>query len=180
VGLKSKGLDATAGEEALEEERMTYTRHGKKVPGFADAVVPTLEEKFVEEHIQPKSQANGNAIGDTEDTQQNTKGFLEQARTEDGELYGAPADASKSPQHDNEPPHERSGIVDASDQEQAAPEARANLRKNLTGKSNGKAWTLPTSTPKVDPQGFEDPISDKFWQNVWVACAVHNVSIHNP
>jgi len=174
MGIKSKGLDATAGDEALEEERMTYTRDGQKVPGFADAVVPTLEEKVVQEHITPMpQQANGSPV---RGQQQDAKGSPEQARTDDGELYGAPADASKSPQYDDEPPHERSGVVDANDEEQAAVEARANLRKNLTGKSNGRAWTLLTPTPKVDPQGFEDPISDKFWKNVWVACAVHNVS----
>jgi phospholipase D1/2 len=175
VGLKSKGLDATAGDETLEEERMTYTRDGQKVPGFADAVVPTLEETAVQEHIAPKpQQADGSPI---RDKQQHANGSPEQARTEDGELYGAPADASKSLQYDDEPPHERSGVVDASDQERAAVEVRANLRKNLTAKPNGKAWTLPTPTPKVDPQGFEDPICDKFWKNVWVACAVHNVSL---
>lgn len=157
---------------------MTYTREGKKVLGFADAVAPTLEENVVADHtLQP--QANGTPIGGKVygDKQQNMNGSPEQAHTEDGELYGAPADSSRSPQYDDQPPHERSGVVDASDQEQAAPGARANLRKNLTGKSGKNAWTLPTPTPKVDPQGFEDPVSDKFWKKVWVACAVHNVSI---
>ena len=36
-----------------------------------------------------------------------------QARTTNGELYGAPADASIDPQHDDQPPHARSGKVDA-------------------------------------------------------------------
>jgi phospholipase D1/2 len=39
-----------------------------------------------------------------------------------------------------------------------------------------KTWKLPPP-PDVDPCGFEDPISDKFWRNVWVACAMHNVSL---
>ncbi|EMD31689.1 hypothetical protein CERSUDRAFT_59668, partial [Gelatoporia subvermispora B] len=38
-----------------------------------------------------------------------------------------------------------------------------------------KPWTLPTPTPKVDPDGFEDPICDRFWKDVWLACAVHNI-----
>jgi phospholipase D1/2 len=177
AGIKSKGLDATAGDEALKEERMTYTREGNKVPGFADAVVPTLEEKVVEEQILAKSQANGSLVEDKVD-EDGEHDSSEQARTEDGELYGAPADASSSPRDDDQPPHKRSGVVDASDEEQAAPGARAILRKNLAGKSGGKAWTLPTPAPEVDPQGFEDPISDTFWKNVWVACAVHNTEIY--
>ena len=45
----------------------------------------------------------------------------------------------------------------------------------LLSKFNPKVWTLPTPTPKVDPHGFEDPISDEFWKKVWMGCAVHNV-----
>jgi phospholipase D1/2 len=178
TGLKSKGHDTTAGDEALDEERMTYTRDGQKVPGFADAVVPTLEEKTVEEQRPLKLQANGGPIRDhlQEDKQGTDNGALDQARTQDGELFGAPADASKSPKSDDEPPHERSGIMDADDQEQCAPGARAVLRKHLQGKLGSKTWTLPTPRPEVDPEGFEDPISDAFWKNVWVACAAHNVS----
>jgi phospholipase D1/2 len=150
---------------------MSFSRDGRKVPGYSGAVAPTLEN-IVEKLMPSESQANGSLI------EQKGDGDTQQARTEDGELYGAPADASKSPHEDNEVPHERSGVVEASDQEQATPRACANLRKTLAG-SGGTAWTLPTPTPKVDPQGFEDPISDAFWKNVWVACAVHNVSIYN-
>jgi hypothetical protein len=131
VGLKSKGLDATAGDETLEEERMTYTRDGQKVPGFADAVVPTLEETVVQEHIAPKpQQANGSPI---RDKKQHANGSPEQARTEDGELYGAPADASKSLQYDDEPPHERSGVVQI-------------FVKTLTGKIRSSLRTQSTAS----------------------------------
>lgn len=41
---------------------------------------------------------------------------------------------------------------------------------------HGGNWSLPTPTPKINPQGFEDPISDSFWKKVWLACAAHNVS----
>lgn len=180
IGL-ADGHNASAGDESLTEERMTYTRDGKKVPGFADAVVPTLEEKIVEEQptAQPNGtpQPNGAPVHEKSDvTQQEGKGGAsEQAHTHDGELYGAPADASRSPDLDDEPPHERSGVTDANEQEQGAPGARATLRKHLANKLGGN-WTLPTAKPKIDPQGFEDPISDTFWKSVWVACAVHNVS----
>ena len=64
---------------------------------------------------------------------------------------------------------------DADEEEEKAPGTRAILRKHLTAKLGNKQWQLPTPTPHVDPYGFEDPISDAFWKDVWVACAVHNV-----
>ena len=99
-----------------------------------------------------------------------------QAALETGELYGAPADASVDPRHDNEFPHARSGRVDADSDEEKAPGARATLRKHLAAKLGNKQWQLPTRTPHVDPYGFEDPICDAFWKDVWLASAVHNVS----
>ena len=99
-----------------------------------------------------------------------------EARVEDGELYGAPADASRDPKTDDQPPHAVSGKNDATETEEKAVHARAEIRKHMsTNRSNSKTWTLPTPTPEVDPHGFEDPISDKFWKKVWMACAVHNV-----
>lgn len=35
---------------------------------------------------------------------------------------------------------------------------------------------VPTLAPHIHPDDFEDPISDEFWNGVWVACAEHNVS----
>lgn len=101
---------------------------------------------------------------------------LLEARVENGELYGAPADASRDSKTDDQPPHAVSGKNDATEKEEKAVPARAEVRKHLSTKFNPKTWTLPTPTPKVDPYGFEDPISDEFWKRVWVACAVHNVS----
>ena len=100
-----------------------------------------------------------------------------EARVENGELYGAPADASRDSKTDDQPPHAVSGKNDATETEEKAVHARAEIRKHIsTTKFNSKVWTLPTPTPKVDPHGFEDPISDEFWKKVWMACAVHNVS----
>ena len=98
-----------------------------------------------------------------------------EARVGNGELYGAPADASRDSKTDDQPPHAVSGKNDASETEEKAVHARAEIRKHISTKFNPKIWTLPTPTPKVDPHGFEDPISDEFWKKVWTACAVHNV-----
>ena len=32
------------------------------------------------------------------------------------------------------------------------------------------------SPPYIHPDCFEDPVSDEFWEDIWVACAEHNVS----
>ncbi|KAF9777640.1 phospholipase D [Thelephora terrestris] len=101
-----------------------------------------------------------------------------EARVDGGELYGAPADASRNLKTDDQPPHAVSGKNDATDTEWKAVHARAEIRKHLSTKFNPKIWTLPTPTPDVDPHGFEDPISDEFWEQVWVACAVHNTEIY--
>ena len=100
-----------------------------------------------------------------------------EARVGDGELYGAPADASRDPKTDDQPPHAVSGKNDATEVEEKAVPARAEIRKHLSTKFNSKIWTLPTPAPEVDPHGFEDPISDEFWKKTWTACAVHNVGI---
>jgi phospholipase D1/2 len=221
MGFKAAEVNIAAGEDELDEERMTYSRDGRKEPGFATSMVPTLEEKMVAEHMPPKAETNGapildNQPGETNSDNQETtaegnedpkvkgeppktqsgnghalngappdaptdssetesQGSTPEAREDNGDLYGAPADASRSAKTDDQPPHARSGIDDADEQERAAPNARVILRKTLTSKFGSKLWTLPTPTPQVDPDGFEDPISNEFWSNVWVACAVHNV-----
>lgn len=211
VGLKTKGADATAGDKFLQEEREMYTRDGQKEPGFASAVVPTLEEKVIAEHRPPQEHATASTIhreleveSGLEDEQEGDVGRSNgvvpngdagkkqngsatapnghghspeppQAHLETGELYGAPADASVDPMHDDQPPHARAEKTDADEEESKAPAARATLRKHLAAKLGNKTWQLPTPTPHVDPYGFEDPICDAFWKETWVASAVHNV-----
>lgn len=189
VGLGRNTVAQSAGEAEFAQERTMVGRDGKEREGFAGSMVPTLEEQTVAEHRPPSSQAEGPALGDvleekgspeSEGTHpyqsKTTTGDNEpQASTADGELFGAPADASKDANTDDQPPHARSGDNDADEEEQAAPAARATLRKHLAGKIGSKMWTLPVPKPHVDPRGFEDPVSDAFWKNVWVASAVHNV-----
>jgi phospholipase D1/2 len=198
VDLKPKGVNITVGEKELDEERMSYSRDGRKDPGFATSIVPTLEEnevakqhtsqtadKLPGQNSETKCRATQNGIprvnaapskarmqsGENE-TSGNEVSSL--GRTEQGELYGVPADTSRSSETDDQPPHTRSGIDDTDTQEQAA-RARSIFRKHLGTKSTSKVWTLPATAPHVDPQGFEDPVSDAFWKKVWVACAAHNV-----
>ncbi|KAJ4482266.1 phospholipase D [Lentinula aciculospora] len=206
LGL-SKDTAGKATDATLKDERQMFTRDGKEVPGFTSAMVPTLEEKTVMEHhlrsgadhepiadksqegLLPESDQKPQIEDSPNDDMSSKDGSVLQTKSRtvlandpsadprvDGELYGAPADASTSPETDNQPPHARSNVDDADEQERAAPPARSIIRKQLKSKLGNK-WTLPTPRPKVDPQGFDDPVCDEFWKDVWVATAVHNTEI---
>jgi len=166
----NQGPKASVGDKNMDEERQTYTREGEQVPGFASSMVPTMEEKIVALENPVDKPATSEAE-ELEEGQKNT-GF-----TTDGEKFGAPADASKSPQTDDEPPHARSGIDDSNEEEKAAPAARNLIRKTVgnTIKHQKGEWTLPTPRPKVDANKFSDPIIESFWRDTWMASAVHNV-----
>lgn len=167
------GDDATA-----TDERQMFSRSGKKEAGFADSLVPTLEEKTVAEHRPRKpDDKNEKPLADALQVPGGKGVDPKEATTPDGEKFGAPADASTSAFTDNQPPHARSGDKDASPEEQAAVHARTLLRKHLSVSVGAKPWTIPTPAPEIDPHGFKDPVCDEFFKEVWVAAAVHNVSI---
>jgi phospholipase D1/2 len=188
-------LESDTGDKFLEEERMMESRDHQKVHGFPSSIVPTMEEKVVIDTMDSIPEDSGSSRtskgeeGGSERSQQPQNGGAQEprenassasstpveARVDNGELYGAPADASRDPKTDDQPPHAVSGKNDATEVEEKAVHARAEIRKHLSSKLNPRVWTLPTPTPKVDPHGFEDPISDEFWKKVWMACAVHNV-----
>ncbi|KAJ6557347.1 phospholipase D [Mycena vulgaris] len=206
VGLVHNAMAHSAGDDSLDAERKTYDRAGNLEEGFASSMVPTLEEKTVMEQRPPKDQADDAPVGqklqsvpedatsdkgsepldedskpnggEHDDTSEQEDVKPSQTRTADGDLFGAPADASRSAKTDDQPPHARSGVDDATEEEKAAPGARSILRRHLGAKLGSKTWTLPTPRPKVDPNGFEDPICDEFWKNVWVASATHNTEIY--
>jgi phospholipase D1/2 len=198
AGIRPHEVNALSDDDQLDDERTTFTREGVKEPGFASSMVPTMEEMTINKGGLPQAQAadhpikhtieSGDPDGSLKPSPQTGEGNdlngasspltdsgenPEEARPLDGELYGAPANASAA---DTEPPHARSGVNDADQQEKEAPRARSVLRKHLNARLGNKIWTLPTPTPKVDPNGFDDPISEHFWQNTWIPCAVHNVS----
>lgn len=145
------------------------------------------------EHRPPENQANDKPIldqidenskeGPNSNKPNGTAATIDrdppEARVHDGsgELYGAPADASRNPQTDDQPPHARQGKDDSSEQEKGAVRGRSILRHHLSARVGTKPWTAPVPAPKIDPHGFEDPIIDDFFKNVWVAAAVHNVRI---
>lgn len=157
------------------------TRTGRNVPST------TLEEKVVQDHLNgDKPPANGHASNHrVQDIKRKSEdkpppnGAPHQALSSNGNLHGAPVDASRSPEIDDQSPHLRTGIDSGDDEERTVPRARSTLRKNLGSKlGQNNKWTVPTPRPHVDANGFEDPVSDAFWKDVWVACAVHNTEIY--
>ncbi|KIP01912.1 hypothetical protein PHLGIDRAFT_96565 [Phlebiopsis gigantea 11061_1 CR5-6] len=182
TGLKTNGLDSTASDKSLNAERQTFTRGGKKEPGFTSSVVPTIEEKLVEEqmaqdahvkqeqhdHAEHEQSASAEQNGDPR-----PDGDASEARADD-QLFGVPANGDV--QHDDKVPGQQDD--NDTEEEKEAPSARSTLRTHLNAKVGTKQWTLPTPTPHVDPHGFEDPVCDAFWKHVWLACAVHNTEIY--
>ncbi|KAI6030532.1 hypothetical protein F5J12DRAFT_903003 [Pisolithus orientalis] len=168
-------------QEALREERTTFTPEGEQVPGFASAVVPTLEEQTINEGRPPSAQAESSPLGENlvkRDQPEMGGDDPPEAHISDDQAYAAPTNASKSALTDDAVPHMHSGTKGASEEEQHAPRGRSNSQKHLAGTLGNKTWTLPTPAPHIAPDYFEDPICDKFWKNVWVACAVHNTEIY--
>ncbi|WWC88903.1 uncharacterized protein L201_003818 [Kwoniella dendrophila CBS 6074] len=62
-------------------------------------------------------------------------------------------------------------------EEPLALKARKTLRKHLNAKVQLSPWTMPTPTPKINPNRFHDPLDERFWKDMWVATAVHNTEI---
>jgi len=187
AGYEKKKAGQPVGDEVIQEERKDYNREGQEETGFASSVVPTLEEKTISEQRPHKEQAEINeeyyAQAESESmSSQMQNGHAasngaasSDLRTDDNVLFGAPANA-KSPGIDDAPPS-RSLNNDVDEEEQAAPGARTKIRENLSNKSGRRNyWSVPTVKPRVEPDDFEDPISDTFWKDIWVASAVHNVS----
>ncbi|EMD31690.1 hypothetical protein CERSUDRAFT_100157 [Gelatoporia subvermispora B] len=141
AGVKSRGLDATAGEKYLNEERRMITPEGDKVQGFPSAVVPTLEEKIIAENRPQPERGQDEPINEqlsrakeNDSAQQDQPQELRDVR---GEAYGAPAEAQRDARHDEEPPTARVGKHDvADDDEEKAPGARSTLREDATATLN--------------------------------------------
>ncbi|KAF8509648.1 phospholipase D [Hysterangium stoloniferum] len=189
VGIKSGNMGTTADSRALEEERQGCYRDCNKQPNFATSLLATMEEKSVIRHRPPETHGDGKPI--LGEIQESTKSSPDdgdgelanqrnEARVQDGsgELYVAPADVSYCPQTDDQPPHARQGKDDSNDTEKTVLHARSTLRKHLSSRVGVKPWTLPVPGPIIDPNGFEDPICDAFFKDIWVAAAVHNTEIY--
>jgi phospholipase D1/2 len=99
---------------------------------------------------------------------------IQKNNTNGPERYGAPANAVDGDEGIPNKGTDRSGK--GSEEEELAIKARKTMRKHLNSKVGMSAWTMPTPTPIIDPNRFHDPLDEKFWKDMWIAGAVHNVS----
>lgn len=203
-------------------ERQDFDLEGNAQTGFADSLVPTLEEKtiferrpsaahrngqplfdLVEEGDQSPSPSAGASAHQHQDPSEATvpNDDKDQAQTvdpemkdgkngvpkirgenSDTEMFGAPANAHDKddapPTKDREAANEGDdGDYKPSKKEEDAVKARKTLRKHLNAKVGMSPWSMPTPTPKINPNRFHDPLDETFWKDMWVAVAVHNVSL---
>ena len=152
--------------------------------------MPTLEEQTVAEHQSPNHQTDvpleidklGHQHQGVEENPQtgknlmsypngNVNGQLPGILAENGAPLGALVNPATSAPTDDRSSRVSREIDGADEEEKKSQGAHATIRKHRSH----KAWTLPTPRPLVDPDGFEDPISDHFWKSVWLASATHNV-----
>ncbi len=89
-----------------------------------------------------------------------------------------PADASLASKTYGQPSHARMGKNDNDVDGQKAQRARHLMRKYPNVKLGQSLRTVPTQKPKFDADSFEDPLCDEFWEDIWVASAMHNVSVY--
>ena len=150
------------GDRTLDEEDFNEKR--QKIMGFASSVVRALEEKAIIEKQPPKDESESVSV------QSGHTGLVNGGPHELSTMDSASVLIGASAKHKS--PSLRSDV----DSEDATASAKETLRANLGSRSGRKPWTVPTKKPKVEPQDFEDPISDAFWKDIWVASAVHNVS----
>ncbi|KAF8840775.1 phospholipase D [Paxillus ammoniavirescens] len=168
--VETQKIDSNIQGNPLPEEHATRTPNGKKQPGL---LVPTLEDKVAVP--QADGQPATNELDALEQHQSNS------STRDPPETYTANGEASRALANKNDqagdgPPHPASDVSDVNE-EKSASHASSMPHKHL-GNAGDKAWALPTLSPHVDPDSFEDPVSDDFWKNVWVACAVHNTEIY--
>lgn len=199
---------ASSGPDGDDSERQDIDRHGQITAGFASSVVPTLEEKTLLERRPSAKHSNGKPLftvldedegqGEedvsearlTKDEKQdmidkpvdrtNTKSGSRTAPKISGianehEKFGVPANATDE---DDSVPNKGTERADESEVEKQAVKARTNLRKHLSAKVGASPWTMPTPTPLLQADQFNDPLDDKFWKDQWVATAVHNTEIY--
>jgi len=202
VIAKGETLAHHGGGEA-DDEREDFDQKGRQAKGFASSMVPTLEEKTILGRRPSATHANGKPVFDVIEEGEHSESPAEaqvpgstkeqativdndeelegrgipkiQGDPQDKEMYGAPANAYED---DDRPPTKGTKRSGGHPHEAGAIAARKVLRKHLSAKVGISPWTMPTPTPKINPNRFHDPLDDRFWKDMWVAVAVHNTEIY--
>jgi len=163
-------------------------RNHENVHGFLSSTVPAMEENLVlrSPDPSPKGSVPGENQGERESPGRaperqggDGRDFQEHggfAESKDRDIKANGDVEPRDPKTDDQPPHAVYGKNDTAGADAEVIHVRVEVREHPSTKFNPRTQALSTSTPTVDPHGFEDPISDAFWKKVWTACAVHNVS----
>lgn len=168
AGLKREGHEPHVGDAILRAERKDFTAEGNERTGFASSEVPTIEERTIVDGRPPSSQA------DSANPEPNcTNPILDSSEKYNG--VDPPkkdvCNSTKSNATDDPLGHQPDG------EDRNGASSTSIMWKHQASKPRTK-WTVPIRRPHVDPDGFEDPISDAFWKNVWVASTAYNTEIY--
>lgn len=91
-----------------------------------------------------------------------------------GQAHGAPENARPSPRTNDLLPSSDPPVQDADHEvEQPIPVVRDRLSVDV----ESAFWTTP---PVIVPHKFDDPVSDSFYEDVWLAAASQNVRVTDP
>ena len=175
-------LEQEGGKEGASKTTFAETgkvfQHESPTHGIEGRTLNEEHKDFNKRHPKNQTDDNKNEVtsGDQIFVEESESGSLQRTepvnvpRTEDHVLLGVPAN-HKSPDGNEDRARSLRSDVDGT------ASTRATTRANFGSKPGRQPWTVPTMKPKVELQDFEDPISDHFWKNIWVASAVHNVSV---
>ena len=156
AGLKQKSDESVVEDAILQAERKDFTMEGKERTGFASSEVPTIEEKTM---------ANGRSGFPQADSIISAHKLTDNLRRCDN--TDALRYVAESIADDTANDYQQSNIDERDS-------SRSPVQKHETVKLK-TMWTVPIHRPRVDPYEFEDPISEVFWTDVWVASAAYNV-----
>jgi len=179
-GLNKIGLKGLPGvrmaDATFKEVNSSSPSDGRDTSSPADPLVPILEGYVMMEHELSAKGTHGMSLEKNVE-----KGEQERARSTlvegNGQRIGAHVDAALASEAYDRSGHARTEKTDANAKEQKLPPRGRTLPRNSLNPKSHSPWTLPTPKPQFDADSFEDPICDEFWNDIWVACAAHNVGI---
>jgi phospholipase D1/2 len=174
-GLHTGGHEKQPQDATLEEEMTNYTRGCNGVPSSAETLTPTIEKRAVAEFQPPTERAH--MVSTEENTGIDAREKVGGALSDANVKNSTTADASMVSETYSKPSGPQIGKSDGDSEEQRVPRPRKSSRKNLNIKSSQSPWAVLTPKPKYHADSFEDPICDEFWEDIWLACASHNVGL---
>jgi hypothetical protein len=169
AGPLHKPASQNIGDQPSSVGRMDCTQPEKLETGVVPSLVCTPEEGVIEDQQHRGENVDAEPIKPVPDE-----------RHESGDAGACPSHGTFGERPHDQPDPSATGtdIDDHRFATQSRPNGGEGIAEETTfhAKAEGRSpWTLPTKMPKIDPDDFYDPISDRFWNEIWNANAVHNV-----